>query len=358
MVAIGCGLVAALLTSKLAGQSQVKKIPVPVAKQELRQGTFVGSDPLQLFNVEEKPEDSIIPGTITNINDLKTKTLQRTVDEGSPILKRDLTDNEGIGRSLPEGYRAMTIKVTTESGVTGFIGPGSFVDLLASLPVPNNPAQRRSKIFLQNMQVLALNTDDRPKEGEQRGAQPPQVVTLAVKPSDAEKINWLSNQGSLPYMLMRKPGDKNKVDTSGAISVDGGDGGDELEKDVVVAKAPIGPKTDITKDNYKDLFVVKRFRSKDAPEALSKLDASIVGKKIYFPMTSGQPLTDVLMRNPDNTKVDTTPKYVTVRKNYDLVIYNGATESRTPMNVGEVVVVSGGSREGMPQPSEGGSEGK
>jgi pilus assembly protein CpaB len=347
LVAVGCGLVAALLTSKLA-QGHVKKVPVLVANKELRQGQFIGADPKQLFHEEEKPEESVIAGTVTDINDLKNKTLQRTVDEGSPILRRDLSENEGLDRNLPEGYRAMTIRVTQESCVGGFVGPGSFVDLIANHAQPNQPGQRRSKIFLQNMQVLALNTEDRAPDGsEKRAAQTPQVITLAVKPADAEKISWLASAGSPLYMVKRKPGDKTYVPTTGVSSFEA-DGPDEAERGVVVARRRISGNIAVTQSNLKDYFEMRQVRLKDAlSDAYTNLNA-LVGKTVHLPMSMGQQVTDTFLANPERKA----PEIRYAADSYDLTIYNGPSVTSTPMTVAK-------SLPGYEKkPRESGSEGK
>ena len=70
---------------------------------------------------------------------------------------------EGVGAGLsaviPEGYRAMTVKVDDVVGVSGFIMPGSFVDVVAIVvPLALQGVAGKgpiSKIVLQNIKVLA-----------------------------------------------------------------------------------------------------------------------------------------------------------------------------------------------------------
>ena len=60
----------------------------------------------------------------------------------------------GLSAVIPEGYRAMTVKVDDVVGVSGFIMPGSFVDVVAVI-VPLSQAAAAngpiSKIVLQNI---------------------------------------------------------------------------------------------------------------------------------------------------------------------------------------------------------------
>jgi Flp pilus assembly protein CpaB len=132
------------------------------------------------------------------------------VDAGGVVLKRDLTDNEGLGGRPPDGHRAMTIRVTQDS-LTG-LKIGYFVDVLLTYKDKEDPSRTISKLLIQNMQILAVNLDDR--EGD-RSREPSGIVTVAVTPRDAERISWICNQGTLPRLAVRAPGDKARVTTPG-----------------------------------------------------------------------------------------------------------------------------------------------
>jgi Flp pilus assembly protein CpaB len=177
LAGVGC-------TSRLA-PGPVVMIQVPVAKHELRPGTIIDK-PENLFELKEFREETVIPEAITMLEDLRGKILARTVDEGMPCLKRDLTVNEEP-KELPEGYRATTIRVAPD-GFTG-VRPGSWVDVLVTWKTKDNPSQT-SKLAIQNVQALALNTEER--QGDS-GREMVAVATLAVRPADAEKINWVNS---------------------------------------------------------------------------------------------------------------------------------------------------------------------
>src|SRR5215470_5692223 len=62
---------------------------------------------------------------------------------------------EGV---IPEGYRAMTVRVDDVVGVSGFVAAGSYVDVVAVIVPVNTAAAAQgpiSKIVLQNIKVLA-----------------------------------------------------------------------------------------------------------------------------------------------------------------------------------------------------------
>lgn len=353
MVAVGCGLVAAFLTSQLAGKGNVDKIPVPVAKGELRQGTFI-REPELMFETKEVARELVPPNTILNIQELKNKSLQRTLDAGSMCTKRDLGDADGLGKNLPDGHRAQTIRVTVDSAVAGFILPGSHVDLICMAPDSKDPKQTMAKTFMQNKLVLAVNTDDVRPEGA-KVMTAPAFVTLALTPEEVERVVRASRDG-IPVMSMRKPGDEKPVPTKGASSpfsrtgMDTDSGVDT--KEVYVAKKTIQAGTKIT--DVDEYFVAKKINA-DAvsPNAITD-KLSIQGETVHRFLDEGQPLTRAYLVKEGGT-TDKGETVVAIPKSHTMKIYNGAN-----LSVGTFGEIANTTREQAPPPTvkDGGSEGK
>ncbi len=123
----------------------------------------------------------------------------------------------GLSAVIPEGYRAMTVKVDDVVGVSGFIMPGSFVDVVAIITplsqagAANGPI---SKIVLQNIKVLASGAKiDSPEN--QRQPSEVKAVTLQVTPEQAEKLVLAANEGKL-QLVMRNYTDQDDTKTTGA----------------------------------------------------------------------------------------------------------------------------------------------
>ena len=123
----------------------------------------------------------------------------------------------GLYAVIPTGYRAMTVKVDDVVGVSGFIMPGSFVDVVAIIVPPGAGSEQRgpnSKIVLQNIKVLASGPKiDTPEN--QRTPSEVRSVTLQVTPEQAEKLVLAANEGKL-QLVMRNYSDQDDADTRGA----------------------------------------------------------------------------------------------------------------------------------------------
>jgi pilus assembly protein CpaB len=100
---------------------------------------------------------------------------------------------------IPEGRRAMSVKVDKVSGVSGFITPNSFVDVLASGQVDRQGEREdRAKLILQNIKVLAIGTEIEQKDD---GAVEVPTVTLLVLPDEAEKLTLATRRDPIRLAL-------------------------------------------------------------------------------------------------------------------------------------------------------------
>jgi pilus assembly protein CpaB len=122
---------------------------------------------------------------------------------------------EGVGLLpllITEGMRAMSVKVDSVTGVSGFITPNSRVDVLvAGRPEGRGDDEERSKLILQNVRVLATG-----KSIEQQDEKPVEVptVTLLVSPEEAEKLTLATRQEPV-RLALRNFRDEEVVRTSG-----------------------------------------------------------------------------------------------------------------------------------------------
>jgi pilus assembly protein CpaB len=121
----------------------------------------------------------------------------------------------GLTAVIPEGYRAMTVKVDDAVGVSGFIQPGAVVDVVVVIDPRENGVNQDpiSKVVLQNIKVLANGQNiDKPKN--EREATTVKAVTLQVTPEQAEKLALAANEGKL-QLIMRNSTDQGDSQTTG-----------------------------------------------------------------------------------------------------------------------------------------------
>jgi pilus assembly protein CpaB len=218
VVAVGCGLVASFLTSRLlaergnSGPVMVKRL---VAKKNLALGTVI-KDPEKYFVEKEFPEDSAPKKGYDNFDAIKNQKLTKPVSEDAPITKDDILEGSGasFAQAIPPGCEALAIKVNPEGIAGGFVQPMDRVDVVWTL---SRGDASKSQTILQNMLVLATDLDAaRNAESQAKLAT---TVTIAVKPEEGQKLTLASQNGELRLML-RKYGHDDIMQTRPTTLVD------------------------------------------------------------------------------------------------------------------------------------------
>ena len=218
--AVICGLVAVMLVTRYLSsvQQYTRDLGnVVVAKTEIPLGEKITAAHLDLAAI---PNGSLPQGVFRKMDEVVGRVAITPIGMRETITNMKLAP-EGTGAGLsaviPEGYRAMTVKVDDVVGVSGFIMPGSFVDIVAII-IPVSPANAAngpiSKIVLQNIKVLASGAKiDSPQD--QRQPSEVKAVTLQVTPEQAEKLVLAANEGKL-QLVMRNYSDQEDTQTKGA----------------------------------------------------------------------------------------------------------------------------------------------
>ncbi len=153
--------------------------------------------------------------------------MKELVDRGviSPIAENEpitvtkvasLEAGAGLPPVIPEGMRAISVKVNEVVGVAGFVVPGTLVDVLVTARTAGGtgPDEAMTRTVVSKVTVLTAGTkydQEKSKSGEPI---PTSVVTLAVLPEDAERIALAQNQGQITLAL-RNPLDIDPTDTQG-----------------------------------------------------------------------------------------------------------------------------------------------
>lgn len=218
--AIICGLIGVMLITRYLSNVQAFTRDlgnVVVAKQDIPLGERITAEQLALVPI---PNGSLPEGVFRKIDDVVGRVAITPIGVRETITNMKLAPagtGGGLSAVIPEGYRAMTVKVDDVVGVSGFIMPGSFVDVVAIVvPLAQGQAANGpvSKIVLQNIKVLASGAKiDSPEN--QRTPSAVTAVTLQVTPEQAEKLVLAANEGKL-QLVMRNYSDDEDTQTKGA----------------------------------------------------------------------------------------------------------------------------------------------
>jgi pilus assembly protein CpaB len=187
--------------------------PVVVAAADLQIGTALKKEDLQIINF---PQGTAPEGSFSQPNELVDRGLIVPMVKNEPVLAAKLASKEagsGLPPVIPEGMRAVSVRVNEVVGVAGYVLPGTRVDVVATASPTTSQADTTSKVVLSNVQVLTAGT--RMEQGQDNN-QPTQVtvVTLLVNPEQAERLALASTEGKI-QLALRNPLDQGTPETPG-----------------------------------------------------------------------------------------------------------------------------------------------
>ncbi|MFP3984291.1 MAG: Flp pilus assembly protein CpaB [Desulfurivibrionaceae bacterium] len=210
-VAILFGVLAVFLANRwLSGQTgssrEVKQDTVPlteivIASQDIDVGARLTRENLTMT---QWPKANVPRGAFKKVEEVEDRVAVTRLVAGQPLLKAELAEpgsGAGLAALIPQGYRAMSIKVNEVIGVSGFVQPNSYVDVIG-MQKENN--RKTAKTILKKIKVLAIAQETYNEEGK---AKVVRTVTLQIKPEESEKLALQTHEGSI-HLVMRNPLDK------------------------------------------------------------------------------------------------------------------------------------------------------
>ena len=184
--------------------------PVVVAERGVASGQAITAEDVRLA---EWPLEIVPTEHFVSVEEVVGRVSRQSLVVGEPIMETRLAPPgalQGLAASIPVGHRAMTVAVNMVSGVSGFVLPGSHVDVLVSMRA-SGKKDAIAKTILQNVRVLAA---DQHLEGRDGRPLSSRAVTLLVKPADAEKLGLGATQGTL-LLSLRSSTDQDTSPTAG-----------------------------------------------------------------------------------------------------------------------------------------------
>ena len=136
-----------------------------VAARPLPRGTLAREED---FAVRSVPSDSVPTGAILDTPDarigLRGSLVRKFLDTGSPVTSQDILrprDRGFLASVLAPDSRAISIKVDAESGVSGLIRPGDYVDVVLTQVIDKADLAHGtlSETVLHNVRILAIDQE-------------------------------------------------------------------------------------------------------------------------------------------------------------------------------------------------------
>lgn len=233
------------------GMSPENTTEVMVATRALPVGTIIDAEAIKYvawpkelvegaYYVKGQGEPPKLQGTVVRF----------AIPAGQPITQGALVkpgDRGFLAAALGPGMRAVTVPVSSQTAVAGFVFPGDRIDLVLTQSVSgggDGPPLKASETILRNLRVLATdqrtdkNTDDKGNTIVTNYS----TVTVEATPKIAEKIAVAQTVGSLSLSLRSiadNQGELEEAIANGDVKVP--DGTDPKAEKAMLARAAARP---------------------------------------------------------------------------------------------------------------------
>jgi pilus assembly protein CpaB len=193
---------------------EIARAQAVVAARPLSVGTMVTKDDVK---VVPWPAANQVPGSFTAIDKVVNRGVIVATAENEPLTEGKLAavgSGAGLPPTIPEGMRAISVRVNEIIGVAGFVIPGTRVDVMVTVKGLDQKTQTR--VVLSNVTVLTAGTRyDQERATKEGKPIPTSVVTLLLTPTDAETMTLAAEEGRV-MLALRNPLDTAPTQTPGA----------------------------------------------------------------------------------------------------------------------------------------------
>ncbi|MBN1341197.1 MAG: Flp pilus assembly protein CpaB [Phycisphaerae bacterium] len=188
----------------------VATVPVVMATTDIPQGIKVAET---MFKVKQVAKDVAPARRFSKSEEILDRVTCMMVPKDMPIMPTMLAPvgtAPGLGAKIPDGMRAVAVKVDEWSAVGGWLKPGVHVDVAAVFSVKvENKTKTISKIILQNIEVAAVGAT-MGQNPQETGANVSRSVTLIVEPDDVAKLHLAVSKGKISLAMRNSLDDQNE----------------------------------------------------------------------------------------------------------------------------------------------------
>lgn len=177
--------------TNLVDRLNVKTAPVVVAIEKIPKSTIITPE---MIAIKQVPVESIHELANSNPDKIIGRITLESIEANEPILSIRLVDssqnNNSLSFSVPQNYRALTIKTDEVTGVAGYVDIGDRVDLVALMP------NGTSQMIEEYMEVVENGVKSSSASDSLSTA-----ITVLVPDQDVLKVEYALELGSYRLIL-------------------------------------------------------------------------------------------------------------------------------------------------------------
>ena len=175
-----------------------------VAKADLPMGAMITAEDVRLIDY---PVNAFPQGGFEAIEDVVDRSVTGQILANEPVISGRVTEKGagfGLAPLIKQGYRAIAVAVNQVSGVSGFILPGSKVDVLLTANGIGGSSENLTTTVLENVTVLTtVHSQEADANGQPQNVP---VVNMLLKPEDARLLTLATQEGRI-QLVLRNPKD-------------------------------------------------------------------------------------------------------------------------------------------------------
>src|SRR6266513_617024 len=198
-IAVALAVIAALLTSfyvtnyKRHVQRGEDHVTVLVAKHDIPVGT-AGSDAVGMMSTTEVPRRSVVPGSISSPDEIKSLVASQETFAGEQITTQRFSSvaQTGVEGQLRGNLRAFQVAGDQNQLLAGTLKDNDHVDLVAAITVGTSGTDYVfSRVVLRDLKVLQAPSTPAPGAKITGGAGQTTYALIAMTDSQAQKFQWV-----------------------------------------------------------------------------------------------------------------------------------------------------------------------
>jgi pilus assembly protein CpaB len=173
-------------------------VDVVVAAHDIGVGTKIDEKDIKVVRF---PAGDLPPNCFHQKSSVVGRGVVLPIAKGEFVVPNKLAgENAGsvMTTLIPPGMRAVSVRVNEVIGVSGFVLPGTRVDVLLT-GNPSGTTEEQTTIVLENVALIA--TGQKLERSSSSEPQNTRVITLLVSPEDAKKLTLASSKGRIQLIL-------------------------------------------------------------------------------------------------------------------------------------------------------------
>ncbi|MEM7457588.1 MAG: Flp pilus assembly protein CpaB [Planctomycetota bacterium] len=202
------GLVAAVMISQVIGKGgstgpEISMGPVLVASSQLDHNALLTEENV---TIENWPTDIIPENAARSFEEIEDMAIGTRLSSGLPILLGDLIDkNERNVVTVPEGFKVVSLKATSEDTMDGLLEPSDRVDVIGIFRVrKRDQLVTTAKTFLKDIVVFAIDSRMRRATDGSTGGGGGSIVSLLLNEAQAEQFILVEKEATLKLVFRSK----------------------------------------------------------------------------------------------------------------------------------------------------------